>query len=375
MTSPTDEVSEALPAVFGHVKCVVWDLDDTLWDGVALESASGRPPPPRAWVLEAVDALAERGVLSSVASRTAPSVLEALRADRELARRFVAPQVGWQDKSESLRRLATELGIGVDSLLLVDDSAYERAEVAAMLPGVLTLEPTAVPALVAGVAPAATPEAVARVGRYREELERVRAGREFGGSREDFLRSCGMRLTVGAATAGELARCAELAVRTHRLNASGLTPHAGALATATERGALLLVAELEDVFGGYGLIGAALVDPAPEAWRAELLALSCRVAGRGVSQGFLRWLMGRARAAGAPEFRVDFRSTSANLELRLLFRQMGLRLADGARSAEPPVTLARSLRRPLPGYPAWLRVTERGAGGAEAEGGPGRGGG
>lgn len=101
-------------------------------------------------MLAAIDALAARGVLSSIASRSAPAVLDRLAAGRpEVRGRFLAPQVSWQDKSESLRRIAKDLGIAADALLLVDDSPYERAEVEALLPGVRTLAPEDVPALLA----------------------------------------------------------------------------------------------------------------------------------------------------------------------------------------------------------------------------------
>ncbi|MFH8367779.1 HAD-IIIC family phosphatase [Streptomyces sp. NPDC018031] len=355
------------PRTLDRVKCVVWDLDNTVWDGVAVESTAPGLPEPRRWVLDAITALADRGVLSSVASRTDPAVLDLLRADARLAERFIAPQVGWQDKSESLRRIAEDLGIAVDALLLVDDSPYERAEVGAMLPEVGTLAPEQVPELLERLASGAvTEDARRRVSRYRAEAVRKEEGRRFSGSREEFLRSCDMRLSLGAAREADLPRVAELAARTHRLNSSGLALDADGLRAAVpdpagpETGSALLVAELEDRFGGYGMIGTALVDRTPRVWTVQLLALSCRIAGRGVSLGFLRWLMDRARAAGAGEFRVVLRPTSANVELRLLFRQAGLRVAGepGADRSEP-VTLARPLDGALPDHPSWLAVSAR----------------
>ncbi|MFF3766082.1 HAD-IIIC family phosphatase [Streptomyces sp. NPDC001922] len=371
----TDSANEADPAesrpaggdggtgavAFDRVKCVVWDLDGTLWDGVAVESESEVLPAFRPWALRTIDQLAERGVLSSIASRTAPSVLDALRADAEVAERFVAPQVGWQDKSESLRLIAEELGIGVDALLLVDDSPYERAEVGTMLPGVAAIAPEQVPELLDGLGSGPlTADARERVRRYRTEAVRKDAGRQFAGTREEFLRSCEMRLSVGTASDDDLPRAVELATRTHRLNSSGLPLDAGRVRKLTAHGGhSLLVARLEDRFGEYGLIGAALVEHTADTWWVRLLALSCRVAGRGVSLGFLRWLMDRAAESGAAEFRVDSRPTSANVELRLLFRQAGLRVTDDARAEGGPVTLGRSLEEPLPEHPSWLDITGR----------------
>ncbi|MFI1923869.1 HAD-IIIC family phosphatase [Streptomyces sp. NPDC020377] len=357
------------------VKCVVWDLDGTLWDEIAVESATDELPTPRPAVLAAIDALAARGVLSSIASRSAPSVLDRLDAVPRLRARFLAPQVSWQDKSESLRRIAKDLGIAVDALVLVDDSPYERAEVEALLPGVRTLAPEDVPALLAAFeGREVTAESRERVRRYRTEETRRTEGERFEGSREEFLRWCDMRLTVGAATADEIPRALELAARTHRLNSSGLTPDR-LRELASSDGHELYTARMTDRFGEYGIIGAALVDRtqradggAPATWSVPLLALSCRVAGRGAAAAFLFRLMERAREAGAEEFRVTLRPTDANLEMRILLRQAGLRRTDATATATSPAApataadsavLGRTLQGDLPGSPVWLHVSDR----------------
>ncbi|MDQ0581094.1 HAD-IIIC family phosphatase [Streptomyces rishiriensis] len=358
------------------VKCVVWDLDGTLWDEIAVESATDDLPTPRPATLAAIDALAARGVLSSIASRSAPSVLDRLDAVPEVRARFLAPQVSWQDKSEALRRIAKDLGIAVEALVLVDDSPYERAEVEALLPGVRTLAPEDVPALLAAFeGREVTAESRERVRRYRTEETRRAEGERFEGSREEFLRWCDMRLTVGAATADEIPRALELAARTHRLNSSGLTPDR-LRELASSDGHELYTARMTDRFGEYGIIGAALVERAhgtdrvtpvgaPATWSVPLLALSCRVAGRGAAAAFLFRLMERAREAGAEEFRVTLRPTDANLEMRILLRQAGLRRTDditpgaGPATAADSAVLGRTLQGDLPGSPAWLHVSDR----------------
>ncbi|MDX3532518.1 HAD-IIIC family phosphatase [Streptomyces sp. ID05-39B] len=351
-----------------RIKCVVWDLDGTLWDEIAVETPTDELPVPRPEMLAAIDALAARGVLSSLASRSAPAVLDRMDAVPGLRERFLAPQVSWQDKSESLRRIAKDLGIAVEALLLVDDSPYERAEVEALLPGVRTLDPGEVPALLAAFEDReVTPESRERVRRYRTEETRRAEGERFQGTREEFLRWCDMRLTVGPAADEEVARALELAARTHRLNSSGLTPdRLRALAAAD--GHELCTARMSDRFGEYGIIGAALVDrTAPGSWSVPLLALSCRVAGRGAAAAFLFWLMERARESGAERFLVTLRPTDANLEMRILLRQAGLRRTEADAGGEGDgAVLARALPGgagegggDLPKPPAWLHVSTR----------------
>ncbi|WHT20629.1 HAD-IIIC family phosphatase [Crossiella sp. CA-258035] len=341
------------------VKCVVWDLDGTLWDGIAVEQTAETLPAPRAEVLALIDELAARGVLSSIASRTDPSILALLLADEPLAERFVSPQADWQDKSVALRRISAELGIGLAALAFVDDNPFERAEVAAALPEVLVLAPEQAAGLLDSpeLDPSAlTPEARGRVRRYREEARRKDAETAFTGSRAEFLRWCGMRLTLRAATEADVPRLVELARRTHRMNTTGdVPPVEDVLARLTDPdGWFLPVAELSDRFGGYGLIGAAVIEKGA-AWRVRLLALSCRVAGRGVAPAFLRWVMDRALAEGAVELHVPVRPTGANVELRVLFRQCGLRVTGP--QPEGLAVLGRRLDHgPLPDYPEYLEL-------------------
>ncbi|WP_416974323.1 HAD-IIIC family phosphatase [Streptomyces sp. 4F14] len=342
--------------MYGHVKCVVWDLDGTLWDEVAVETATDELPTPRPEMLAAIDTLTAHGILSSIASRSAPTVLDRLAQKLpDVHARFLSPQVSWQDKSVALRTVAEELGIATSSLLLVDDSPYERAEVEALLPGVTTLDPGQVPLLLAEFeGKEVTPESRSRVDRYRTEAVRRAEGDRFEGTREEFLAWCDMRLTIAPASPQDIPRALELAARTHRLNSSGLSPdRLRELAVAPR--STLHTARMSDRFGDYGIIGAALVDRStPDSWSVPLLALSCRVAGRGAAAAFLIRLMEQARDTGVHTFSVTLRPTDANLEMRMLLRQAGMRRTG---DSEPPV-LTRSLTDPLPRTPSYLHVRE-----------------
>ena len=125
------------------VKVVVWDLDGTVWPGVALES--GALPAAHPAVLGALDTLARRGILLSVASRNPAEVGALVEAAPALAGRFVAPQYGWGRKVDALRRIAAELDVRLDALAFVDDDPLERADVERTLPEVVVLAPEEVP--------------------------------------------------------------------------------------------------------------------------------------------------------------------------------------------------------------------------------------
>lgn len=347
------------------IKCVVWDLDDTVWPGVAIEQDAMPAPYPE--VLRAMDILAGRGIVSSAASRTDPSLAAAVAGHPELAERLVAPQLGWGPKSEALLRIADELGIAVDALAFVDDSAFERGEVAAVLPEVLVLAPDEMRLDRPEFTPAVvTDDAKARPRRYREEQRRRAAEQEYAGSREAFLRASGLELTVGPARPQDVPRVAELAERTHRFNTTGEAWPAHRIAELVDDpGWFVPVGRLRDRYGDYGLISTALVERHPRglpAWQPRLFMVSCRATGRDVPRAVLGWVMRRARADGARQLLVDLRPSNANLELRLLLRGNGFTAADPSAGSPPAgtVLLARPLDGDEPTVP-WLRLIEEAA--------------
>jgi len=337
------------------VKCVVWDLDDTVWPGVAIESDAA--PEPRDEVIGLLDELERRGIVCSVASRGDPAMASAVRAHPRLGGRFVAPQVGWEPKSGSILRVAETLRIGLDAIAFVDEDPFERAEVAHLLPEVLALS---VPELAAAMdgerfSPGRpTGEGRQRASMYRDEERRREAEAGFAGGRAAFLRWCGMRLEIGRAGPADVDRLVELGERTHRLNSTARRHGRDDVLRWLAAGGLTR-ARLADRFGDSGLVGMVAVErpEAPADWEVALLAVSCRVEGRGVPAALLRRTMDEARAAGAPGLRARYRPNGRNVRVALLLRQLGF-----ARAATEAETLVfrRPLDGELPPFPEWLEI-------------------
>jgi methoxymalonate biosynthesis protein len=305
------------------VKCLVWDLDRTLWQGVLLEDGEVTIAPE---VREVVLELDRRGILQSVASRNdhdhAWGRLEALG----IAEYLVLPRIGWGAKSDSVRAIAGELGFAHDTIAFVDDQPVERAEVAHGLPDVrcypaedvigLLSRPEFTPAVV-------TEDARRRRAMYQAGFQRDAARAEHAGGDEDFLRTLDLRLGVRRAAEEDLARVAELTQRTSQMNATGVHYSEADLRalTADPRHELLL-ATLDDRFGPHGAIGIMLVARHPAAWHLKLLATSCRVVPFGVGTVLLRWLTDQAAGAGA-HLVADFRRTDRNRMMEVAYRFAG----------------------------------------------------
>ncbi|PZG47437.1 hypothetical protein C1I98_13520 [Spongiactinospora gelatinilytica] len=302
------------------VKCLVWDLDNTLWDGVLLEGDDVRPFPQAVATLKALD---ERGVLHSIASRNEPEPTLAKLREFGLEEYFLYPQIGWQPKSASLKAIAADINIGVDALAFVDDQPYEREEVAFSLPEVLVLDAVQVadiPGMPEFTQRFVTADSRRRRQMYQADQHRKTAEADFEGAQEAFLRSLDMRFTIKEAVRDDLQRAEELTLRTNQLNTTGYTYSYAELESFLDSDRhLLLTAALEDRYGPYGTIGLALIEKSGTDWTIKLLLMSCRVMSRGVGTILINHIKRLARDAGA-RLLGEFVQTGRNRQMLITYK-------------------------------------------------------
>jgi methoxymalonate biosynthesis protein len=338
------------------IKCVVWDIDHTLLTGVYLESVD-QPPPPDADLVAAARELSERGILHALASRNPPEAARYVRQATGLE--FAAEQLGWDSKAEAVERIAAELAIGTAEIAFVDDDMLDRAEVSAALAGVLVLTPedaaqaTGWPEFRPSVV---TAEASRRAEMYQARRRRQAESASFGGSRDEFLRHVGTRVTIGWADPADIPRLHELSVRTHQLNSAGIVLTQAQLSNLIAAGDQLIVTvALADDFGDDGIVGGAVIDgKTPGRWLVPALMMSCRALGRGVLDALLAWICLAGSAAGATELSVPCLVTERNVPMRLALTAAGLRAGQ---EGEPGQALfIRSLGGELPELPDWVSV-------------------
>ncbi|MGQ0841547.1 HAD-IIIC family phosphatase [Actinokineospora sp.] len=307
----------------GRVKCIAWDLDNTVWDGVLLEGDDLRL---RTDVVEVIAELDRLGVLHSVASKNDPDAAMAKLREFGIEEYFIYPQIGWNAKSAGIAQIAKSINIGVDAIAFVDDQEFERDEVAHALPQVICVdvvdlhtavqEPEFRPRFV-------TAESATRRDMYRQQIARAEAEQSYVGPSEEFLASLAMVFTISGARQEDLQRAEELTIRTNQLNSTGRTysyEELDVLRTSPDH--LLLVATLDDKYGSYGTIGLCLLEKGTEAWYLRLLLMSCRVVSRGVGTVLLNHLIGLAAGAGVP-LRADFVETGRNRMMQITYAFAG----------------------------------------------------
>lgn len=305
------------------IKCVVWDLDDTIWGGTLLE---GDKPVLKPEVMPVLEELDRRGILNAVASKNDSDRALKYLSDFGLSDLFVVCQIGWNNKSDSIQDVAKRLGLSLDTFLFIDDQAFERDEVRHALPDVETFDPANIQALLdlSRLKPRfITTESAQRRKMYQADLARDQSQIEFAGTREEFLKTLQMRITIRAATESDLRRVEELTIRTNQLNTTG-RPYSyldlqTLLGMATYR---LLIVELTDRYGPSGTIGLALLEITDGAWLIKLLIMSCRVISRGIGSILLNYILRAAREDGSA-VRSEFIDSGRNRMMYITYKFAG----------------------------------------------------
>lgn len=344
------------------VKCLVWDLDNTLWKGVLVEDGEVVLDDQ---VRETILGLDSRGILQAVASKNDHDHAWERLAALGIAEYFVLARIGWRPKSESIREIADLLRFAYGTIAFVDDQPAERAEVAFHLPQVRCYPAERIPELL--TLPECMPRTVTVDSRRRRQMYQANLLRQseqesFAGPSEEFLRSLDLAMEIDRATVEDLARVEELTLRTSQMNATGVHySDADLRALLDDPCHEVLTVTMSDRFGPHGAVGVALLEVGAAVWHLKLLATSCRVVSFGAGAAVLNWLIGEAAAAGI-HLVADFRPTSRNRIMEVAYRFAGFTEEDCAcRLVLPPAGDGDTQRlhltpRPRPA-PAAIRLT------------------
>jgi FkbH-like protein len=339
-----EHVARLMAAARGRsAKCLVLDLDNTLWGGVigddGLEGIvlgqGSEAGEAHAELQRYALRLTERGVILAVCSKNdEANALAPFTSHPEMVLRrdhiacFVA---NWNDKATNLRTIAKQLNIGLDALVFVDDNPAERAIVRQELPMVHVPELSEEPAsYVSTLAAAGYFEAIrlteddrARATQYQENAERERL-RETATDMDSYLRSLRMVLTAGEFDTMNLQRITQLINKTNQFNVmTERLSEAEVVDRMNDRRWLTLHARLADRFGDNGLIAILMARVEGDEAVIESWLMSCRVLGRGVEEACLNLLAAMAKRAGAERLVGQYRATAKNGMVKTLYPKLG----------------------------------------------------
>ncbi|HEX3760834.1 MAG TPA: HAD-IIIC family phosphatase [Kofleriaceae bacterium] len=335
-------------------KCLVLDLDNTLWGGVVGDdgverlvlghgSAAGEGFTA---FQQYARRLKDAGIVLAVCSKNDRAIAEsAFTQHPEMVLRlddfgvFVA---NWNDKAGNLRKIAEALNIGLDALVFFDDNPAERALVRAELPMVAVPEVPADPAYYVRTLEDAgyfevvslTGDDLARARTYQDNGRRAEA-LEAATDMDSFLAGLGMSLQIGGVDPHSIVRVTQLINKTNQFNVTTRrTTEAELRAFAAGPGNVAMHFRLLDRFGDNGLVGVLLARRAGDQLVIDTLLMSCRVLGRGVELAMINELVARAAAAGVAEILGEYIPTAKNGMVADLFGRLGFTRIEPTDRAE-----------------------------------------
>ena len=345
-----DEIVRYIMAIKGKTKkCLVVDLDNTLWGGVVGEDGVGGirighgDPQGEAFFefQQVICSLKERGILLAVCSKNnfndAMEVFEA-RTDMPLQiDDFSAMRINWEQKCQNIAEIATELNIGEDSLVFIDDSPVECELVRQAMPHVQTIHLPKDPSLYPQVLRQLfdfeklilTDEDRSKTLQYHQNAKRQEFRREIGDVTK-FLEGLGTRLTVQLATREHLGRVHQLFSKTNQFNLTTKRYEPVEIEVFIEDDTWwMYVVDVTDNFGAQGMVGVVLLHAEHEAIVIDGFLLSCRVMGRGIETAVMNQIKKTFLLNGKyQEIRAEYRQTKKNSPVEKFYDQQGFSLLE-----------------------------------------------
>jgi len=338
-----DSICRLLGAARGKArKCLVLDLDNTLWggvigddgvDGIALGQNSAVGEAHVALQRFLLD-LRRRGVILAVCSKNDDANARIpFREHPEMVLKedhiavFIA---NWSDKANNLREIAATLNIGTDSLVFLDDNPVERAQVRSVLPEVAVPELTDDPADYIGLLANAgyfeaiglSVEDLVRAEFYQANAERVSLQKI--GNMEEYLSSLQMVATISPFNAVGRVRIAQLINKSNQFNLTTRRYSENEVeAFENDPAKFCLQVRLADRFGDNGMISVVIFDIGNDQWICDTWLMSCRVLGRRVEELVLATVAQAAREAGAKRLIGIYLPTKKNALVADHFAKLG----------------------------------------------------
>ena len=327
-------------------KCIVLDLDNTLWGGIigedGIEGIKLGPTPegrPYMELQQYLLSLFNRGIILAINSKNNyDDAMEVFRKHPHMALKednFAVMRINWNDKAANMKEIAEELNIGIDSFVFIDDDKANRQMIKEAFPEINVVEMPEDPSLYLKAIMdlndfntfQITEEDRKRGHMYAEQRKRSEFQKSSANVGE-FLKSLNMAVTAEKANKLNIPRISQLTQKTNQFNMTARRYTEGDIKRFSEdKNFLVFSAKVEDKFGDNGITGAAIVKKGKDAWSIGTFLLSCRIIGRKVEETLLAYIAREAKKAGARKIKAEFIPTKKNSVAKDFYKNIGFNLA------------------------------------------------
>lgn len=354
---------------FPRKKCLVLDLDNTLWSGILGEDGiSGvkmngdYPGNAFMYFQEALVSLANSGVILTVCSKNNETDVKELWEKNPFVKlgpkHIAAYRINWQNKADNIRELAAELNIGIDSMVFVDDNPTERELVRQQLPTVAVPDFPKRPyglmefykSLVNDYFRTyrLTSEDLEKTEQYKANAQRASEKSKFT-DLTDFIKSLDIRIDIIGANEFNTPRIAQMTQKTNQFN---LTTHRYTEADINsfiEKGDDVFCISVSDRFGDNGITGEIIVRKEGETAEIDTLLLSCRILGKEIEKAFVKSVLNILYDGGIRIVKAKYIQTQKNGQVADFYDKIGFTLTSST-DKEKEYELKLYNKQPIPEY-------------------------
>ena len=320
-------------------KCIVLDLDNTLWGGVlgedgisGIKIGGDYPGKAFAFFQKSLLQLSKAGVILTVCSKNNEAdVLEAWDTNPFLVLKkehFAAYRINWTDKATNIKELAEELNIGLDSFVFVDDNPTERELIKQMLPMVSVPEfpaqPYELPVFFKQLVNdyfkvySITDEDKKKTEQYKANAARAQAQHSFTDFGA-FLESLDIQITVESANEFNIPRIAQMTQKTNQFNLTTKRYTDADVKGFLADGWKIWCISVADRFGDNGITGCIMVNGN----EIDTFLLSCRILGKGIEKAFIKIILLLLKGAGVETIKAEYIPTAKNAQVKDFYEKCG----------------------------------------------------
>ncbi|MBT5399874.1 HAD-IIIC family phosphatase [bacterium] len=329
------------------IKCIVLDLDNTLWGGVIGEDGLlgiqlGNNYPGNVFkdFQKTLLGLRDQGILLAIASKNnIKDVVEVFEKNTDCVLKmndFSAIQVHWDDKAKSIERISQELNIGLDSIVFFDDNPVERLWIQEQLPDVKIIDvPDSPIGYIGSLIDSSyfdslhtTKEDKDRHAQYKQQVKRSKLYKNSK-TIDDFLKNLKMKVNIGHMSNVTINRLEQLINKTNQFNLTSKRYDSIDLEDIVSNDGMVLWVSVKDCYGDNGIVGVAIIkDVLSKKWVLDSFLLSCRIIGRKIETVFLSEIVNIARDCGAQIIKGQYIYSKNNNLVSSFYKNHNFKLSD-----------------------------------------------
>lgn len=329
-------------------KCLILDLDNTLWGGVlgedgieGIKIGGDYPGNAYQYFQEGIIELGRYGIILAVCSKNNEAdVIEAWKSNPFMKltdKQLSSYRINWENKADNIRAMAKELNIGLDSMVFVDDNPTERELIRQELPMVAVPEfpkrPYGLMNLLQELvnnyfrAYQLTSEDLAKTEQYKANARRNAAEHQYT-NLNDFIRSLEIQIEILPADKFNIPRIAQMTQKTNQFNLTTQRYTEADIASFVEQGDMVYCISVRDKFGDNGITGAIIIKWESNKAVIDTLLLSCRILGKGIETAFVKTILNLLFSKGVNFVEAKYISTAKNGQVSDFYDKIGFTLSD-----------------------------------------------